>query len=196
MQLLCDHAEMDETAQPNRRAIRGGKLSNIQWSIRRSSPVKIDQTDQNILDADDPQSEHWRGLQPDLSDRLLVRRSLVRAQVEEPKRLRKSRPCRDARSFRPPDGYWKLPISGVVSDVADRTRRVTFHSVDQRSARGAMLLRATDSGAMHAGDGTLDPLGSYARRRSVERAFRCRWQPRQAFKTWSSSLWIACAHGA
>jgi hypothetical protein len=46
--------------------------------------VEIEETDQNIFEADDPQSEHWRGLQPDPSDRLLIRRSLVRAQVEEP----------------------------------------------------------------------------------------------------------------
>ena len=36
------------------------------------------------MDADDPQSEHWCGLQPDPTDRLSIRRSLVRAQVEEP----------------------------------------------------------------------------------------------------------------
>jgi hypothetical protein len=46
--------------------------------------VEIEETDYEILDADDPQSEHWRGLQPDPTDRLLIRRPLVRAQVEEP----------------------------------------------------------------------------------------------------------------
>jgi hypothetical protein len=46
--------------------------------------VEIEETDYEILDADDQQSEHWCGLQPDPTDRLLVRRSLVRAQVEEP----------------------------------------------------------------------------------------------------------------
>ena len=46
--------------------------------------MEIEETDYEILDIDDPQSEHWRGLQPDPTDRLLIRRSLVRAQVEEP----------------------------------------------------------------------------------------------------------------
>jgi hypothetical protein len=36
------------------------------------------------LDAGDPKSEPWRGLQPDPTGRLLIRRSRVRAQVEEP----------------------------------------------------------------------------------------------------------------
>ena len=46
--------------------------------------MEIEETDYEILDTDDPQGEHWRGLQPDLIDRLLIRRSLVRAQVGEP----------------------------------------------------------------------------------------------------------------
>jgi hypothetical protein len=46
--------------------------------------VEIEETDYEILDTDDPQSEHWRGLQADVIDRLLIRRSLVRAQVGKP----------------------------------------------------------------------------------------------------------------
>jgi hypothetical protein len=46
--------------------------------------VEIEETDSKVLEGLTPESEHWRGLQPDPTDRLLIRRSLVRAQVGEP----------------------------------------------------------------------------------------------------------------
>mgnify|MGYP003694262641 CR=1 FL=1 len=46
--------------------------------------MEIEETDSKVLEVLTPESEHWRGLQPDPTDRLLIRRSLVRAQVEEP----------------------------------------------------------------------------------------------------------------
>jgi hypothetical protein len=46
--------------------------------------VEIEETDSKALEVLTPESEHWRGLQPDPTDRLSIRRSLVRAQVEEP----------------------------------------------------------------------------------------------------------------
>jgi hypothetical protein len=49
-----------------------------------ASPVEIEETGWKVLEVLTPESEHWRGLQRDPTDRLLIRRSLVRAQVEEP----------------------------------------------------------------------------------------------------------------
>ena len=48
--------------------------------------MKIEETDYEVLDADDP-LWHWRGLQPDLIDRLLSV-GLVRAQVGEPMKIK------------------------------------------------------------------------------------------------------------
>jgi hypothetical protein len=46
--------------------------------------VEIEENDSKVLEDADPKSEHWRGLQLDPNHRLLIRRSLVRAQVGEP----------------------------------------------------------------------------------------------------------------
>jgi hypothetical protein len=46
--------------------------------------VEIEETDSKVLEVLTPESEHWRGLQLDPTDRLLIRRPLVRAQVGEP----------------------------------------------------------------------------------------------------------------
>jgi hypothetical protein len=46
--------------------------------------VEIEETDSKVLEGLTPESEHWRGLQLDPTERLLIRRSLVRAQVGEP----------------------------------------------------------------------------------------------------------------
>jgi hypothetical protein len=50
---------------------------------RRSSPAEIEASDSKVLEVLTRESEHWRGLQPDPIDRLLIRRSPVRAQVGE-----------------------------------------------------------------------------------------------------------------
>jgi hypothetical protein len=50
--------------------------------------VEIEETDAKVLEVLTPESEPWRGLQPDPTDRLLIRRSLVRAQVEEPNKIK------------------------------------------------------------------------------------------------------------
>jgi len=128
--------------------------------------------------------------------RLLIRRSLVRAQGRGAKKRKKIEPLQRCNAFFTAGRILEASNIAVMFDVADRTTRVIFHSVDQRRAHGAMPLRATDNGAMHTGDGTLDALGSHARRRSVERALRWRravGNDRQAFKTKPSSLSIACA---
>jgi hypothetical protein len=58
------------------------------WLLREQigglKSVEIEETDSKVLEVLTPESEHWRGLQPDPTDRPLVRRSLVRAQVGEP----------------------------------------------------------------------------------------------------------------
>jgi endonuclease YncB( thermonuclease family) len=46
--------------------------------------MEIEETDSKALEVLTPEREHWRDLQPYPTDRLLIRRSLVRAQVEEP----------------------------------------------------------------------------------------------------------------
>jgi len=78
------------------------------------------------------------------SGSLLIRRSLVRAQVGEPKRLSKSRPCRDARLFSFPREYWKLPISSAVSTRQDHARTPSSSSEKQRGAESPRPGRATD----------------------------------------------------
>ena len=50
--------------------------------------MEIEANDSKVLEVLTLESEHWRGLQPDLIDRLLIRRSLVRAQVGEPRNSR------------------------------------------------------------------------------------------------------------
>ena len=50
--------------------------------------MEIEETDSKVLEVLTPESEHWRGLQPDPIDRMLIRRSLVRAQVGEPENSR------------------------------------------------------------------------------------------------------------
>ena len=109
----------------------------------------VQRNGQEVLETRTPKSEDSCGPAKGSTPSLLIRRSLVRAQVGEPERLERSRPCRDARPFSLADRFWRLPISRVVSDIADGTTRLTSHSVDQRRARGAMLLRATDSRAKH-----------------------------------------------
>ena len=46
--------------------------------------MEIEANDSKVLEVLTPESEHWRGLQLDPNHRLLIRRSLVRAQVGEP----------------------------------------------------------------------------------------------------------------
>ena len=46
--------------------------------------MEIEENDSKVLEVLTPESEHWRGLQLDPNHRLLIRRSLVRAQVGEP----------------------------------------------------------------------------------------------------------------
>ena len=70
-------AAMPRSTKQHSRTSRHSRPKAFQYSVvdpARSSPVEIEETDQEILDADDPQSKHWRGLQPDPTDRLLIRR--------------------------------------------------------------------------------------------------------------------------
>ena len=64
---------------------RGLKRFQYPVVVRGSSPVEIEENDSKVLEVLTPESEHWRGLQLDPNDRLLIRRSLVRAQVGEPR---------------------------------------------------------------------------------------------------------------
>jgi len=93
---------------------------------------------QEVLETPTPKSGHSCGLAGRSTASLLIRRSLVRAQVGEPERPEKSRPCRDARPFSLPDSYWRLPISlpRAISQTLSST--LTFPSADQRKARWAM----------------------------------------------------------
>ena len=46
--------------------------------------MEIEANDSKVLEVLTLESEHWHGLQLDPNHRLLIRRSLVRAQVGEP----------------------------------------------------------------------------------------------------------------
>ncbi len=63
---------------------RGLKRFQYPVVVRGSSQVEIEANDSKVLEVLTPESEHWRGLQLDPNHRLLIRRSLVRAQVGEP----------------------------------------------------------------------------------------------------------------
>ena len=73
----------DSTAeQPGNRGLKRFQYPVV---VRGSNPVEIEETDSKVLEVLTPESEHWRGLQLDPNHRLLIRRSLVRAQVGEPR---------------------------------------------------------------------------------------------------------------
>ena len=77
----CRHLRNSTAEQPSN---RGLKRFQYPVAVRGSSPVEIEANDSKVLEDADPESEHWRGLQLDPNHRLLIRRSLVRAQVGEP----------------------------------------------------------------------------------------------------------------
>ena len=88
MQLLSGHAEIYETAQPNNQAC---EAEGFPISSSRSGALargKSKRPTRNIGCRQTHESEHWRGLQPDPNHRLLIRRSLVRAQVGEPRKFK------------------------------------------------------------------------------------------------------------
>ena len=79
-------AAMPRSTKQHSRTSKQSMRKTFQYPVvvRGSIPVEIEETDSNLLEVLTPESEHWRGLQLDPTDRLLIRRSLVRAQVEEP----------------------------------------------------------------------------------------------------------------
>jgi hypothetical protein len=81
----CSAAMPGSTKQHSRTTSnRGLKRFEYPVVVRGFNPVEIEANDSKVLEDADPKSEHWRGLQLDPNHRLLIRRSLVRAQVEEP----------------------------------------------------------------------------------------------------------------
>jgi hypothetical protein len=77
----CRDLRNSTAEQPSNRGLKRFQYPVV---VRGSSPVEIEANDSKVLEVLTPESEHWRGLQLDLIDRLLIRRSLVRAQVGEP----------------------------------------------------------------------------------------------------------------
>ncbi len=77
---------MPRSQRQHSRTTRQSGLKRFQYPVvvRGSSQVEIEANGSEILEVLTPESEHWRGLQLDPNDRLLIRRSLVRAQVGEP----------------------------------------------------------------------------------------------------------------
>ena len=118
---------------------RGLKRFQYPVVVRGSSPVEIEATDSKVLEVLTPESEHWRGLQLDPNHRLLIRRSLVRAQVGEPRYsrgcVRRRRPfvslCRRSRSYVESAGEMTLVAELFDSKSGDVIARV----VDRREAR-------------------------------------------------------------
>ena len=75
----------DSTAeQPGNRGLKRFQYPVV---VGGSSQVEIEANESKVLEVLTPESEHWRGLQLDPNHRLLIRRSLVRAQVGEPNLL-------------------------------------------------------------------------------------------------------------
>jgi len=77
----CRDLRNSTAEQPSNRALKRFQYPVV---VRGSSPVEIEASDSKVLEVLTPESEHWRWLQLDPNDRLLIRRSLVRAQVGEP----------------------------------------------------------------------------------------------------------------
>ena len=77
----CRDLRNSTAEQPGNRGLKRFQYPVV---VRGSSPVEIEANDSKVLEVVTPESEHWRGLQLDPNDRLLIRRSLVRAQVGEP----------------------------------------------------------------------------------------------------------------
>ena len=79
-------AAMPRSTKQHSRTTRHSGRETVQYPVvdRRSSQVEIEANDSKVLEVLTPESEHWRGLQLDPNHRLLIRRSLVRAQVGEP----------------------------------------------------------------------------------------------------------------
>jgi hypothetical protein len=77
----CRDQRNSTAEQPGNRGLKRFRYPVV---VRGSSPVEIEGNDSKVLEVLTPESEHSRGLQPDPIDRLLIRRSLVRAQVGEP----------------------------------------------------------------------------------------------------------------
>jgi hypothetical protein len=65
-------------------ANRSPELSDISSSNLAEIPIN----QANLSDTAWAKTQHWRGSQPDMVVGLLIRRSLVRAQVEEPMKSR------------------------------------------------------------------------------------------------------------
>ena len=77
----CRDLRNSTAEQPSNRGLKRFQYPVV---VRGSSPVEIEANDSKVLEVLTPESEHWRGLQLDPNHRLLIRRSLVRAQVGEP----------------------------------------------------------------------------------------------------------------
>ena len=87
------------------------EASNIQCFRDGRPRARLGRSRQEILDTTTLKAQHSCRFAGRSSGRLLIRRSLVRAQVGEPKTSEESSAWSNADRGRAADGYWKPPIS-------------------------------------------------------------------------------------
>ena len=101
------------------------EASNIQCFRDGRPRARLGRSRQEILDTRTLKAQPSCRFAGRLSGRLLIRRSLVRAQVGEPKTSEESSSWSNANLGRAADGYWKPPISSG-SRTLDASRRNTL----------------------------------------------------------------------
>ena len=157
----CRDLRNSTAEQPGNRGLKRFQYPVV---VRGSSPVEIEENDSKVLEVLTPESEHWRGLQLDPNHRLLIRRSLVRAQVGEPIKSKGYVAKRNPFLFAILDSDPGCPISSTsprsYRQISGCLSNVGFAAVRPRLRRGttrpAAVLRPTtanDCNTLAAGGG-------------------------------------------
>jgi len=118
------------------------EASNIQCFRDGRPRARLGSSRQEILDTTTLKAQHSCRFAGRSSGRLLIRRSLVRAQVGEPKTSEESSAWSNADRDRAADGYWKPPIS---SGSALWTLPGATHSFSLREAACSCCVRGPAS---------------------------------------------------
>jgi len=120
------------------------EASNIQCFRDGRPRARAGQSRQAILDTTTLKAQHSCRFAGRSSGRLLIRRSLVRAQVGEPKTSEESSAWSNADRDRATDGYWKPPISSGPALLTLPVETHSFSWEKQPAVAVFLIRRATD----------------------------------------------------